>query len=134
MRPLTAKFCHQFRGVCFYQNSGGQSCLKNMPKPALINLDFSIGRLKMDVEDLNTNLSVILEGFNEEAPKRKDKSGFITRVEVYCKPNDRNNLSKNYNFSLIHPEIYDLRVAEQEKVVQEGRAEISRNVANLKKS
>jgi len=94
----------------------------------------TIGRLKMDVEDLNTNLSVILEGFNEEAPKRKDKSGFITRVEVYCKPNDRNNLSKNYNFSLIHPEIYDLRVKEQEKVVQEGRAEIARNVANLKKS
>ena len=88
----------------------------------------------MDVKDLNTNLSVILEGFNEEAPKRKDKSGFITRVEVYCKPNDRNNLSKNYNFSLIHPEIYDLRVEEQEKVVQEGRAEIAKNVANLKKS
>ena len=28
MKPLTAKFCHQFRGVCFYRNSGGQSCLK----------------------------------------------------------------------------------------------------------
>ena len=93
----------------------------------------TIGRLGMDTEDLYTNLTAILENLNENKPKRKDASGFITRVQVYCKPNDNENLSKNFHFSVIHPEIYDLRVEEQEKVLSEAREEIAENVAKLRK-
>ena len=86
----------------------------------------------MEVEDLNENLTVMLENLNQNKPKRKDGSGFITRVQVFCKPNEKDNLSKHLNFSIIHPLIYDNRVEEQEKVLRENRAVIVENVNKLK--
>ena len=92
----------------------------------------TIGRLDMEVEDLNENLTVMLENLNQNKPKRKDGSGFITRVQVFCKPNEKDHLSKHLNFSIIHPLIYDNRVEEQEKVLQENRAVIAENVNKLR--
>ena len=39
---------------------------------------------------------------------------------------------KAYHFSVLHPAIYDTRVEEQEKVIQEGMEEIAKNVEKLK--
>ena len=92
----------------------------------------TIGRLNMSVEDMNENLTVILDALNTNAPRRKDKSGFITRVQAYVLPNGVMTAPKAYHFSVLHPAIYDTRVEEQEKVIQEGMEEIAKNVEKLK--
>ena len=94
----------------------------------------TIGRLNMSVEDMNENLTVILDALNQNAPKRKDKSGLITRVQAYVLPNGVVSAPKAYHFSIQHPTIYDTRLEEQEKVIQEGMEEIARNVEKLKSS
>ena len=92
----------------------------------------TIGRLGMDPEDLNENLTVILQALNEHKPNRKDKTGFITRVMLYCLPNQLPKIDKNFYFSVFHPEIYDPKAEEQEKAVSEGRKAIIENVKKLK--
>ena len=94
----------------------------------------TIGRLNMSVEDMNENLTVILDALNQNAPKRKDKSGLITRVQAYVLPNGVVSAPKAYHFSIQHPTIYDTRLEEQEKVIQEGMEEIAKNVEKLKSS
>ena len=92
----------------------------------------TVGRLGMSIQDIYANLTCILETVDEMKPKRKDGSGFITRVSLYCLPKDVPTVSKNFHFSIIHPLIYDPRVDEQEKVLTEGREEIAENVRKLK--
>ena len=92
----------------------------------------TIGRLDMEVEDLNENLTVMLENLNQNKPKRKDGSGFITRVQLYCLPNQVASVSKYYHFSITHPLIYDPRAAEQDKVLAEARKQIAQNVKDLR--
>lgn len=92
----------------------------------------TIGRLGMANEDLVENMTAILEKLNENKPKRKDGSGLITRVQVYCLVNG--SAAQNFQFSLIHPLIYDERVEEQEKLISEGRAEVAKNVEKLRES
>ena len=94
----------------------------------------TIGRLNMSVEDMNENLTVILDALNQNAPRRKDKSGLITRVQAYVLPNGVVSVPKAYHFSIQHPTIYDTRLEEQEKVIQEGMEEIAKNVEKLKSS
>ena len=93
--------------------------------------DFKIF-LGMSVEDMNANLDVILEAVDEMKPKRKDGSGFITRVMLYCLPNQVASVSKYYHFSITHPLIYDPKAAEQDKVLAEARKQIAENVKNLR--
>ncbi len=90
--------------------------------------------LEMSCEDMNENLTVILDTLNENKPKRKDGSGFITRVQLFCLPNDVPDVSKNFMFSIIHPAIYDTRLEEQSKALTQGRAEVAQNVAQLRKN
>lgn len=92
----------------------------------------TIGRLNMSIEDLTANLDVVLEVLRENKPKRKDGSGFITRVMLYCLPNQVTTMPKYYHFSIIHPSIDDTRVEEQIKVQQEGKELILKNVEKLR--
>ena len=92
----------------------------------------TIGRLSMTVEDMNENLTEILTNLNQNAPKRKDGSGFITRVQTYVLPNGVATAPKFFHFSVKHPVIYDPRIEEQDKVIQEGMEEIAKNVEKLK--
>ena len=94
----------------------------------------TIGRLNMSVDDMRDNLWVILDSLNVNAPKRKDKTGFITRVQAYVMPNGVTSAPKPYHFSIIHPTIYDNRVEEQENVITQGMEEIAKNVEKLKSS
>jgi hypothetical protein len=94
----------------------------------------SIGRLEMNVEDIHENLTAILEVINENKPKRKDNSGFITRVMAYILPSGATSVPSTSKFTIIHPLVHDLRVKEQEQVVTEGRAAIARTLTELKSS
>ena len=111
---------------------------KNIPgyaeEPDYASCRTTIGRLEMSPEDMNENLTAILERLNESKPKRKDGTGFITRVSLYCLPNDLPlaELPKYFQFSIKHKEIYDPRLDEQEKALTEGRKQIMENVAKLK--
>jgi len=94
----------------------------------------TIGRLGMEVDDMKANLTAVLDVLDEMKPKRKDGTGFITRVMLYCLPNQVASISKHYYFSIMHPLIYDPRVDEQVKVLAEGREQIAENVRKLKAS
>lgn len=90
----------------------------------------SIGKLDMDVDKLEANLTALLEALNEQRPmKRKDKDEtFITRCIL--KVEGKN--FKGQEFSIIHPTVLDKRVDEQNKVITEGRKIISERVSMLK--
>ena len=83
---------------------------------------------------MQDNLTAILDILDEMKPKRKDGTGFITRVMLYCLPNQVASISKHYYFSIMHPLIYDPRVDEQVKALAEGRKQIAENVRKLKAS
>ena len=108
------------------------SGIKDEPDYASCNA--TIGRLNMTIEDMNENLTVILDNLNQNAPKRKDGTGFITRVQVYVMPHGKTNVPKYFQFSIKHPIIYDPRAEEQDKIIQEGMEEIAKNVEKLKSS
>ena len=92
----------------------------------------TIGRLTMPPEDMNHNLSAILAALNEHKPRRKDGTGFITRVMLYCLPNQAAEVNKFFRFSIKHAEIYDPKAEEQEEALAKGRKEIMENVKKLK--
>ena len=92
----------------------------------------TVGRLGMEIEDIKDNLTTVLDVLDENKPKRKDGTGFITRVMLYCLPNQVSNISKNYYFSIMHPLIYDPRADEQTKFLAKAREQIAENVKKLK--
>jgi len=53
---------------------------------------------------------------------------------LYCLPNQVLSVSKHFHFSVVHLLVYDPRVEEQEKVLTEGREQITENVKKLKAS
>jgi len=90
----------------------------------------SIGKLDMDVDKLEANLTALLQALHEQRPmKRRDKDEtFITRCILKV---EGKNL-KGQEFSIIHPTVSDKRVDEQNKVITEGRKIISERVNMLK--
>lgn len=90
----------------------------------------SIGKLDMDLDKLEANLTALLQALHEQRPlKRNDKDEtFITRCVLKVE-------GKNFTgqeFSIIHPVVSDKRVDEQNKVITEGRKIISERVSMLK--
>jgi len=90
----------------------------------------TIGRLDMDADKLEDNLTVVINSLNEKRPlQRKDKDEtFITR----CILKVEGKTSKGEEFTIIHPGVTDERVSEQDKVITEGRKIISERVSMLK--
>jgi len=91
----------------------------------------TIGRLDMDITKLENNLTILLQKLNENRPKRKDKDDtFISRCILKVEGKD----GEGDEFSIIHTEVSDKRVQEQDKVVTEGRKIIKEKVLKLKQN
>ena len=85
----------------------------------------------MEVGDMLENLTAVLEAIDENKPKRKDGTGFITRVQLFLEP--ANGIKVPHSeFSITHELIYDPRAEEQDHIRQEGREQIAKAVEILK--